>query len=71
MSTKDKVRISLDVSKELDEKLTAMAEKSHTTKSDILRKGIAIVEAALNAKSNEQLGIVDENNKLVTKIIGV
>ena len=68
---KDKVRISLDVSVELDEKLTAMAEKSHTTKSDILRKGIAIIEAALNAKANEHLGIVDKNNKLVTKIVGI
>ncbi len=40
------VRLSLDVSPELNHVLDNMAEKTHSSKSEILRKSIALMEVA-------------------------
>lgn len=67
-----KVRLSLDVSPELNQKLDQLAEDTHSSKSDILRKAITLMGVAVEAKQKHQkLGIVDDKNHLVQEIIGV
>ena len=46
-----KVRLSLDVSSELNDTLDEMAEKTCSSKSDVLRKSIALMEVAVQEKS--------------------
>ena len=50
----DKVRLSLDVSPELNRILDELATKIHSTKSDVLRKAIVLMELAVQAKDHEQ-----------------
>ena len=68
----EKVRLSLDVSPELNQVLEDLAAKIHGTKSDVLRKAIALMEVEVDAKEKHQkLGIMDENRQLVTEIVGL
>lgn len=71
MST-DKVRLSLDVSPELNRTLDELAIKINGTKSDVLRKAIVLMELAVQAKDQEQkLGIIDKDRHVITEIVGL
>lgn len=71
MST-EKVRLSLDLSQELNETLDRLAAEGGTTKSELLRKAIALVEVATQAKQKHQkLAIVDEHQQVVSQIVGL
>jgi predicted DNA-binding protein len=50
----ERIRLSLDVSPELNELLERMASDTHSTKSDVLRKAIALMDLAVDAKRNGQ-----------------
>jgi hypothetical protein len=50
----ERIRLSLDVSPELNELLERLASETHSTKSDVLRKAIALIEIAVNAKASGQ-----------------
>ena len=66
------VRLSLIVSPQLNETLEGLAESQHTTKSDVLRKAIALFDLASEAKAKDQrLGILDKDRKIVTEIVGL
>ncbi|NOT56142.1 MAG: DNA-binding protein [Deltaproteobacteria bacterium] len=68
----DKVRLSLDVSPELNRTLDELALKIHGTKSDVLRKAIVLMELAVQAKDQQQkLGIIDKDRHIVTEIVGL
>lgn len=68
----EKVRLSLDLSEELNETLDRLAADSGTTKSDVLRKAIVLVEVAAQAKRKHQkLAIVDEEEQVVSRIVGL
>jgi predicted transcriptional regulator len=67
-----KVRLSLDVSSELNETLDAMAEQSHSSKSEILRKSIALMGVALQEKERgNHLSVVSSDQKIIKEIIGL
>ena len=67
-----KVRLSLELSNELNNTLEELAEKNSTTKTDLLRKAIALIEVAVDAKENDQsLGVIDDKGRVVTKIVGL
>ena len=67
----DKVRVSLDVSPELFAKLQAMAHDMRGTKSDVLRKALALLDVAIDArKRGKKIGIADSSDQLTTEIIG-
>jgi predicted transcriptional regulator len=69
---KAKIRLSLDVSPELNETLDELAQETGTTKSDILRKAIALMEVAVEAKQHQnRLGIFDQQQHLVREIVGI
>jgi len=68
----EKVRISLDVSPEMNRTLDELASSLNGSKSDVLRKAIALIDVAMKGKEKKQtVGLVDENDRLVTKIIGL
>jgi predicted transcriptional regulator len=69
----ERVRLSVDVSPELDAMLEQLAKDVHGTKSDVLRKGIALLQVAVDAKKQGQkFGVADPNTKqLEREIIGI
>lgn len=71
-NAKDPVRMNLALSPELNSRLEQLANTGHTTKSEILRKAIALFDVVSEAKEKKQrLGILDHNKQLVTEIVGI
>ncbi|TPW17070.1 MAG: hypothetical protein FD130_806 [Halothiobacillaceae bacterium] len=71
-NSSNRVRISLDVSAKVNEQLEALANEEGTSKSDILRKAIALVTVAVEAKHNGQkLGILDKDRHVLSEIVGL
>ena len=69
---KTTVRLSLAVSQELNERLEQLAAAGHTTKSEVLRKAIALFDVVAEAKSEKmRIGILDQNKHLITEIVGI
>lgn len=68
----EKIRLSLDLSPELNRTLDDLAQESHTTKAEILRRAIALMEVAREARQQGQrLGILDKDKRLVSEIVGL
>jgi predicted transcriptional regulator len=66
------VRLSLAIPSELNERLEQLAKLGQTTKSDILRKAIALFDVVAEAKADKKrFGILDQNKQLVTEIVGL
>lgn len=69
---KETVRLSLTLSPELNERLEQLATSNHTTKTEILRKAIALYDVVAEAKiEKKRLGILDQNKHLLTEIVGI
>jgi hypothetical protein len=69
---KTKVRLSLDISAEMNTLLEHLSETTGGTKSDVLRKAIALMEIAVDAKrQGKKFGIADKDQQLATEIIGL
>jgi predicted transcriptional regulator len=68
----ESIRLSLTVSPELNARLDELASSAHSTKSEILRKAIALFDVVAEAKSEKmRFGILDQNKQLVTEIVGI
>ncbi len=66
-----KIRVSLDISPELYAKLQGLAQDIRGTKSDVLRKSLALMDVAVQARKNgKKIGIADTSEQLSTEIIG-
>jgi len=66
------VRLSLSVSPELNALLEQLAVAGRCTKSEVLRKAIALYDVAFEAKlQKNRLGILDHNKRLLTEIVGL
>ncbi|MBA2710469.1 MAG: DNA-binding protein [Tatlockia sp.] len=64
-------RITLVVSDELNEALASVAKDTSSTKSDVLRKSIALLQMAVNEKkAGNHLGVFDKKQKIVKEIVG-
>ncbi len=69
---KESVRLSLALSPELNARLEELAQAGHTTKSEILRKAIALFDVVAEAKSEKKrFGILDQDKHLLTEIVGI
>jgi predicted transcriptional regulator len=69
---KEKVRLSLIVSPELNDTLNELAEKLGGTKSEVLRRSIALMEVMVDAKEQgKKIGIADKDQPLAIEIIGI
>lgn len=67
-----KVRLTLDLSPELDELVGRLAKITGATKSDVMRKSIALMELAVEAKrAGKKFGIAHEGQTLATEIVGL
>jgi len=72
MRRNESIRLSLSISPELNARLDSLAQSGHTTKSEVLRKAIALFDVAAQAKAeNNRLGVLDQNKRLVSEIIGI
>jgi len=69
----DKVKMTLEISPELNRAIEQMANAASTTKSEIVRKALALMEVAFEAKAaNNVLALVrKKDDKLVTRIVGI
>jgi hypothetical protein len=72
----EKIRLSLDVSPELNDLLEELAKDIDGNKSDVLRKAITLMDVAVQAnKNNRKLLIADSDVNLdsprVQEIIGI
>lgn len=66
------VRMSLNISPELAEKLEKMSEESHSSKSDVLRKAIFLMDIAIGSKKEgNQLAVVNKDGQKVSGILGI
>jgi predicted transcriptional regulator len=68
-----KVRLTLDVTDELNNRLDHLAAEAGGSKSEFLRKAIALAEAAVAArKEGNEVAIINKNSKkLVSTIVGL
>ena len=65
-------RLLMEVSPELVELLDKLAEKSQTTRTEVLRKAIALLDVSAQEKNRgRKIGIFDENDKLIQEIVGI
>jgi metal-responsive CopG/Arc/MetJ family transcriptional regulator len=72
MNTKEKVRLSLDLSKDLYDQLESLATDSHASKSDVLRKALGLMIVAADAKKdNKKLGVFNKDEHLEKEIVGI
>lgn len=68
---KSTVRVNVEMSEELNDKLETLAAKAQGTKSDVLRRALALYDAAVNAHERGlKVGFVDKEQDLKTEVIG-
>jgi len=66
------VRVSLDMSPEANELLENLAIASGTTKSQILRRAVALYDVVAAARSQgKRVGVLDQSDKLVSEFVGL
>ena len=69
---KETVRFSLDMAPESSQLLEELAAATGGTKSDVLRKAVALMEVAMKGKKRGlRLGLASENQELTTEIVGL
>ena len=72
MALHEKVRLSLQVSAELNQTLEQIAEDTGTNRTDVIRQALALMKVAHTAKTQgRHLGIVADPRKLDTEIVGL
>lgn len=72
-SARARVRLSLDVSPALNERLEEIAAATHSTKSEVLRKAVALMDVAVEAREHGQkLWVSDQPPAGVSReIVGI
>lgn len=72
MAEKVRIRVSLDLTLEANDVLERLATRSGTTKSDVLRRAIALVEVAQDAKDRgHALAVAATDGAVVARIVGL
>lgn len=67
---KERVRLSLDLSPELNELVEKLAAELDCTKSAVLRHGIKLMEIKARAQRNgKKFGIAEPDQPLITEIV--
>lgn len=66
------VRLSLEMSAEINATLDRLAEQLGTTKAEVMRKGIALMDVAADAKrKGKAFGVADSPDALSLQIVGL
>jgi len=72
MSEKEMIRLSLQITADLNERLEAIARETGGTKSDVLRRAFALMEVAHRGrKEGKRLGFAKSESVLETEIVGI
>jgi predicted transcriptional regulator len=72
MAAGEKIRLSLQVSQELNQTLEQIAEDTGASRTDVIRQALALMKVAHAAKTEgRHLGLVSDAKKLDTEIIGL
>lgn len=68
-----KIKLTLELSEDVNNTLEEIAEDSSTTKSDVLRKAISLMKVATSEKKKgRELAVIDsKSEKVVTHIVGL
>lgn len=67
---KGTVRLSLDVSVELNTLINQLATDTNSTKSDVLRRAVTLLSIAVDARrQGKKVGIAEKDQPLATEII--
>jgi len=67
-----KVRMNLVMSPELAAALDDLAERNHTSKSEVLRRAVSLLMVVQEAKNRkERVGLFNTDRHLLTEIVGV
>lgn len=68
----DKIKLSLEIPLELNARLEEIAKELGSTKSDVLRRALALMEVAHEArKQNKIVGVLTQEQKLEKEFIGI
>jgi predicted transcriptional regulator len=69
MST-ETVKMSLHMSSEMNERLEKIAAEVHTTKSDVLRRAIFLMDVAVDSRRRgNKIAIVDQADHKISDVI--
>jgi predicted transcriptional regulator len=72
MATSDRVRLTIEVTDELNERLDRLADELGGSKAEVFRKAIALVDVALDAKRRgRQVAILDDEQRVVATVVGL
>jgi predicted transcriptional regulator len=68
----DKIKLSLEIPLELNTRLEEIAKELGSTKSDVLRRALALMDVAHEArKQNKIVGVLTQEQKLEKEFIGI
>ena len=66
------IRMSCEMSPELSNRLNEIANGSHLTVSDLMRRAVALLDMAYRAKQDgHKLGVFDANRQLITEFTNI
>ena len=66
------VRLNVNITEELNTRLDELAEQSGSTKSELLRKAIALIDLAVTERGQgNKLAITDAKQHVLREIVGV
>jgi predicted transcriptional regulator len=69
---KDTIRLSLDLSPKLNDALESLAHRTGSTKTEVLRKSIALMEVAVEAREHGQkFGVAEKSTPLTKEVVGL
>ncbi|HYD51985.1 MAG TPA: hypothetical protein VEA99_05135 [Gemmatimonadaceae bacterium] len=68
-----KIKLTLELTEDVNDFLEREADEVGTSKSDVLRKAIALMKvASIERKKKRELAIIDSNSeKVVSRIVGL
>ena len=68
-----KVRMHIEMSKDLDDELEALARSEGVTKSEMLRRGLSVIKAFKEQakRGRTHLGFVEDSTKLNAEMLGI
>ncbi|NUP57617.1 MAG: DNA-binding protein [Gemmatimonadaceae bacterium] len=72
MADNGKIRLSFDITPELNEQIEDIASAVGGSKTEVFRKAIALLRVAVDAKqSGRKFGIAEKDQPLATEIVGL
>jgi metal-responsive CopG/Arc/MetJ family transcriptional regulator len=71
-SDRDKVRVNLQVSPELNDMLEEIASETGSNRSEVIRQALALMKVTHEARRRgKRIGFVSDPDKLETEIVGL